>query len=105
MKKLNKKKDGNKMILLIEKIKMLSIILFFIGCLMFCSYVETTYTREGKIINIDNNNIFIKDSQGNIWVFNENELHVGDKVKLILDNHLTRSDITDDVIRKIKRIK
>ena len=96
------KKERIKMFSLKEKIQALLLVLFFIGCLFVCSYVETTYTKEVIITNISNNIITAIDEQKNVWVFTKKNLCVGDKVKLIIDNQLTHDNIEDDIIKGIK---
>ena len=103
MKRLKKRKDGNKIMFLKKWIQSLLIIIIFILIFSFCSIIETTYTRKATIIQIKDNTILMKDENNYVWEFNTNEFSVGDEVKLTLDNNHTDLIIKDDKIKKIKK--
>ena len=75
------------------------LIIAFIVCLAFCSHIERTYTRKGTITQIDDKGIIIQDTKGNEWKVTT--FSIGDKVKLVMDNNLTDSNIEDDIIKDI----
>ena len=63
--------------------------------------IETTYTRDAKVVNVDNLEVTAEDKQGNLWVFIADDYSINDDVTLIMnDNHTTK--ITDDKIIKVK---
>ena len=63
--------------------------------------IETTYTRNAIVVNVDNLEVTAEDKQGNLWVFVADGYSINDDVTLIMnDNHTTK--ITDDKIIKVK---
>lgn len=85
--------------------KKVAVVGMIIANLCVCSYLETTYTREAKVIKVSEDEIIlVEDTTGNLWEFYGSDLSVGDKIRLIMDDRHT-TDIHDDVIKDIKEIK
>lgn len=85
----------------------LSIIMIFIILPFLAGYIETHYTREGSIIEINkkDNIIKIKDTSGYYWEYqNKDNYRVGDKVRMAMYSSHTDNNIYDDVILKIELI-
>lgn len=83
---------------MIKKIIMVLTVIVIIG---FMGTIETTYTRNAIVINVDNLEVTAEDKQGNLWVFIADGYSINDDVTLIMnDNHTTK--ITDDKIIKVK---
>ena len=83
---------------MIKKIIMVLTVIIIIGLM---GTIETTYTRDAKVVNVDNLEVTAEDKQGNLWVFIADDCSVNDDVTLIMnDNHTTK--ITDDKIIKVK---
>ena len=87
--------------------KIISFISLFIVilCFYFCSFVETHYTKEGNVIEINNNLIVIKDDYGYPWDFKGNGFKVNERVKLTINTNHTDSNIFDDKVIDVKKIK
>lgn len=71
-----------------------------------CGYIESTYTKECKVIKIEDNSIFFEDENRMIWEWEkekkEKEYSVNERVKLVMyDNYTLNAE--DDEIRKVKR--
>lgn len=88
-----------------NKIKILLALLLIAFCFHFCSFVETHYTREGIIIESNNNLITVKDECGYLWNFKGSNFKVNEKVKLTMDTNHTDSNIFDDKVIDVKEIK
>ena len=83
---------------MIKKIIMVLTVIIIIGLM---GIIEPTYTRDAKVVNVDNLEVTAEDKQGNLWVFIADDYSINDDVTLIMnDNHTTK--ITDDKIIKVK---
>ena len=83
---------------MIKKIAMVLTVIVIIGLM---GTIETTYTRNAVVVNVDNLEVTAEDKQGNLWVFIDDDYSINDDVTLIMnDNHTTK--ITDDKIIKVK---
>lgn len=89
------------------KKKMVSFISLFIVilCFCFCSFTETHYTREGIVVENNNNLITVKDECGYLWDFEGDDFKINERVKLTMDTNHTDSNIFDDKIIYVKEIK
>ncbi len=65
-------------------------------------YLETHYTREATVINVEDELIIVEDEQGFIWDFEGTGFTTGDKVKMTMDNNLTDTNIEDDIIENVR---
>lgn len=66
--------------------------------------IETTYTREGKVVEVHNTIVIIEDTTGNEWEYKTTNFSIGDNVKMKMFNNYTDNTILDDVITSIKII-
>lgn len=83
----------------------LLMIAMFVTMLSVCSYVEHTYTKEAIACVYDNGVIGFIDNTGHEYqVDNVDNVVCGQRVKLIMNDECTISDIKDDSIRRIKPI-
>ena len=83
---------------MIKKTIMVLTVIVIIGLI---GTIETTYTRNAVVVNVDDLEITAEDKQGNLWVFVADGYSINDDVTLIMnDNHTTK--ITDDKIIKVK---
>jgi hypothetical protein len=80
-----------------------------IASIIFLGYSQTHYKREGKIIDISNNEIFILDTTDNIWIWildnDNNKYTIGDKIQMIMNNNYTDDVIKDDIIENIRLVE
>lgn len=83
-----------------EYIKGFIIFLFFIGLLIVCNKIETNYTREGFVKEVQGQNVVVEDTKGNLWEYFTDGLKVNTKVTLKMHNNHT-STIKDDYILDI----
>ena len=77
----------------------LTIIIF-----IFCSNIDTFYTREAIVIDKVNNEIYLQDKCGFVWLITDDKYSVGDRLKLTMNNNHTDS-ILDDSIKEINKIE
>lgn len=75
----------------------------FVVLLLVCSWYETHYIREAKVIQVDNEIVSVIDKTNNVWQFyrNKEDIKINDQVKLIMDTMNTDTIITDDVIIQV----
>ena len=66
--------------------------------------IETTYTREGKIVEVHNTIVIIEDTTGNEWEYEAIGFSIGDNVKMKMFNNYTDNTILDNIITSIKII-
>ena len=66
--------------------------------------IETTYTREGKIVEVHNTIVIIEDTIGNEWEYEAAGFSIGDNVKMKMFNNYTDNTILDDIITSVKII-
>ena len=60
---------------------------------------STLYSNKAEIVDIENDVVTVKDSNGNLWAFNgANGRIVGDKVVCIMDTMKTASIYDDEII-------
>lgn len=63
--------------------------------------VESTYTREAIVDRIEDGYVVLVDTTDNEWLYETEELFVGEEVKMIMNNNGTEDCFHDDVIKKI----
>lgn len=80
-------------------------IIFFVAMLTFCSWYESTYTREAVVSRQENNVTYFVDITGNEWTCEDCYGEEGESVKLIMDTNGTTDYIYDDIIKDIKWIE
>lgn len=80
-------------------------ILFAIGIFYVCSYIEHTYTREAIAYQQEDGSTLFIDTTGNEWMIDTEEDYNEQEVKLVMNDNGTISNITDDIITKVKPIK
>lgn len=85
-------------------VKVLIVAIIFFSFLTFCSYVETTYSKEVVVNRLANGIAIAIDENDYSWYFYNNGFKPGDKIKLIIDNHHTKN-ISDDTIKKVHKIQ
>ena len=85
-------------ITIIKRLLVLIAILLFIG---FIGHIEAHYTREVTVIEVQDQEVTVKDKQGNLWCFNGTDYTVGQELVVVMyDNHT--STIYDDIIKGVK---
>lgn len=79
------------------------ILLVFFGIPTICSYLESHYSRQGEVIEIDekNNLAMIKDTTNNLWQVEDVALNEGDEVTMKMYTNRTDNNIEDDTILKV----
>ena len=96
MKRRTKRTVKEKIISILQSIVAI-VVLVSILCL--CGYIETHYDRQGKVIQIEeNNSVIVEDNCGHIWAFESTDFNVGDNVVMIMHNNYTDNVVTDDII-------
>lgn len=87
-----------------DNVKMILFVVAFVAVLSVCSILETTYTKEGIIIQVKGNIVTIVDESGKEWDFCKAGFSVNDTVKMTIDNNHSDT-IKDDQIKTIKKIR
>ena len=65
--------------------------------------IETYYSMDGVIINVNSDEISVEDSTGNIWTFFGKEYSINDEVRIIFfNNHTDNTRVDDKIIKVIK---
>jgi hypothetical protein len=78
------------------------VLVLFLICLAFCSKIETEYTKECIVKNVQADKILIEDKTGSLWEFEGTNFSTGDKVRVTFNNNHTDT-IKDDKIKKIEK--
>jgi uncharacterized protein YeeX (DUF496 family) len=87
--------------------KKLTIAILLIVLCVSTNYVDTHYKREGKIVDISNNEITILDTTNNtwIWIDETNSYTKGQKIIMSMHNNYTDENIYDDIIKNIRVVQ
>lgn len=88
-----------------KAIKRFSAITLIIFGFLACSWFETHYSREAKVVNVDGDIITVEDTCGYLWEFEGDGFSVDDEVKLLMDSKHTDSNIYDDEIIDVKIVE
>lgn len=76
---------------------------FIIGLFLIGSYVDTHYTFNGSVVEIEDDLVVVEDFGGNQWGVYADGFQVGDNVKVYVDDNGT-STYNDDEIIDLKRL-
>ena len=73
------------------------------GLLLFGSEREPNneYYRSAEVFRIENEVVYLEDSQGYVWCVEDDTLKMFGRYALVMDSCGT-DDITDDIILKVK---
>ena len=71
------------------------VVIILIG---FCGYIETHYTRQATVIEVNGDVITVEDNCGYLWDFEGDGFTVGDNVSIKMYNNTTDNIIKDDEI-------
>lgn len=80
----------------------LLIVVCVIGFIGLLGGIETTYTRKGQVVYVEDNNVTVEDESGFLWDLETDELKEGQEVVLKMKDNNTDSIITDDIIISYK---
>ena len=83
-------------------------VLFMVALVITCGWVESKdvkYNREGIVYSVDSDIVTIKDTTGNMWLWEveDDSLSIGSCVKMHMSNNGTE-DIEDDIILSLSII-
>lgn len=82
-------------------IKRIVIVLVVITVIGLMGTIETTYTRDVVVTDVNCIEVTVEDRQGHRWSFFGDEYKVGQEITVVMnDNHT--STITDDRIVDVK---
>ena len=76
----------------------LLIVVCVIGLIGLLVGIETTYTRKGQVVYVEDNNVTVEDESGFLWELETDELQKGQMVVLKMNDNNTDGIITDDII-------
>lgn len=88
-----------------EKILMLVVMLGIVLVSALGCKIDSTYTREGVVLENTDGACLIEDKSGNLWEYGSYKLEKGDNVKMIMFNGFTDNKIIDDEITRVRVIK
>ena len=86
---------------LTEMLSMLMVVVFFVGALCACSYVETHYTRKDcVVVETEGQLVTVEDRAGYVWCYEVEDTapSVGTVVDLHMYTNNTDSYIYDDEV-------
>jgi hypothetical protein len=76
----------------------LLIVVCIIGFVGLLGGMERTYTREGQVVYVEDNNVTVENKSGFLWELETDELKEGQMVVLKMNDNNTEGIITDDII-------
>lgn len=81
-------------------------IIVFVVILGRIGYWENHYVMTATVVEVENENIFLTDTNGNLWEcsFDTNDFIVGDIVKVTMFDSHTHLNIYDDEIERVEKI-
>ena len=81
----------------------LAIITIFFGWIIYSHEKANTneYYRSAEVFRIENEVVYLEDTQGNVWCVEDDTLKMFGRYILVMDNYGTEN-ITDDVILRIE---
>lgn len=83
---------------MIKRLLILIVILLFIG---FIGHIETHYTRDVVVVEVQGQEVAVEDRQGNLWCFKGTDYKIDQELVIVMyDNHT--GTMYDDEIVKVK---
>lgn len=83
---------------MIKRLLVLTIILLGIG---FIGYIETHYTRDVVVVEVQGQEVTVEDKQGNFWSFKGTDYKVDQEITVVMyDNHT--GTMYDDIIEGVR---
>lgn len=85
----------------------IAIIGIIFGIFVGASYIQSHYSRQAVVIEINKNVVTFKDTTNNLWdwIIEENEVfYLDENVVLHMNNNLTDNIIIDDIIENVEKI-
>lgn len=67
------------------------------------TWIETHYTREATVIEVNDNIVTVVDDTNNFWSFEGTKFNVNDKVTMTMDSMNTDLNIYDDEIINVEK--
>ena len=87
---------------------MIGLIMFTVFIVVVCLILETDekansneYYRSAEVFRIENEVVYLEDTQGNVWCVENDTLKMFGRYVLVMDDCGTE-EITDDVILRIE---
>ena len=87
-------------ILMIVSVSTIFISLIYLACVKQPTNTNEYY-RSAEVFRIENEVVYLEDTQGNVWSVEDDTLKMFGRYILVMDNCGTE-DITDDVILRIE---
>lgn len=88
----------------INIIKNFLIVLTLLVIVCWVMRFDTYYTRQAKVIEVNDTIITVQDTCNNVWQFEGNNYCIDDQVILTMDANHTDFNIYDDIIKKVKKV-
>ena len=86
--------------------KKIVILILALTSLNGLSKLEHNYTRDNcKVIEASPYGAIIEDRTGNTWYYEAEGFNVGDIVDMKMHDNWTISNIEDDIIQKVKKVR
>lgn len=67
--------------------------------------INSKYSMDGIIIEVNSNEILVEDITGNIWAFSGKDYRVDDVVRILFFNNYTDNTRLDDEIIKVTKLQ
>lgn len=81
-----------------HRVKVIAIVVMMIVMYAIASYIDTHYTREAIVTNVEQSLVTAIDDDDNVWQFKATDIHKGQHIKMIMDNNHTIMNDDDKVV-------
>lgn len=82
----------------IKTIRTIIIIIIMIMLYSLVSCIDTHYTKDMMITNVDNTTVTAIDTQDNVWVFYADNVAIGQEITAVMYNNHTITMYDDEVV-------
>ena len=81
-----------------HRVKVIAIVVVMIVMYAIASYIDTHYTRQAIVTNVEQSLVTATDDDGNVWQFKATDMYEGEHIKMIMDNNHTIMNYDDEVV-------
>lgn len=81
-----------------HRVKVIAIVIVIIIMYALVSYIDTHYTREAIVTNVEQSLVTATDDDGNMWQFKATDMCEGECIKMTMHNNHTIMNYDDEVV-------
>lgn len=80
--------------------RVVTTIIIIIAIMLYAlvSYIDTHYTREAIVTNVEQSLVTATDDDGNMWQFKATNMYEGECIKMTMHNNHTIMNYDDEVV-------